>query len=169
MKHGPIYIRFFKLILCSDTLTTPNFPYCVSPYNTFRIFFRSVFFLSLFLWFLKRVGHEISAVSCMCSIFSLRIQTVCRLGKARKMNGRPSTVGVVTARKILPWLQTHTHTQNTEHVLLLNVGQSNKNREIPLKSYCKCFHFDVSKQSSRNPNSTANSIARVAFWKATSC
>jgi hypothetical protein len=38
----------------------------------------------------------------MCSVFSLRIQTDYRLGKAREMNGRPWTVGVVTARKILP-------------------------------------------------------------------
>jgi hypothetical protein len=42
-------------------------------------------------------------LSHACAVFvSLRLQTDYRLGKVRKMNGRPSTVGVVTARKILP-------------------------------------------------------------------
>jgi hypothetical protein len=44
-------------------------------------------------------------LSRACAVFvSLRIQTDYRLGKAGKMNGRPSMVGVVTARKILPYL-----------------------------------------------------------------
>jgi hypothetical protein len=42
-------------------------------------------------------------LSHACAVFvSLRIQTDYRLGKARKMNGRPLMAGAVTARKILP-------------------------------------------------------------------